>query len=377
MADDRKAAELGHRLFFAPQLSGDGRVSCATCHVSSLLFTDGRKTSRGLADTTRNAPTLVGSGHSPWMFWDGRRDSLWAQALGPLEAGAEMGSTRVAVVRHVATDPSLAPLYQQVFGSASGLGDVTRLPERAGPFGDSDEQAAWQRMTAADRRAVDVAFANIGKAIAAYERLIEPGPSRFDRYVEQLRAGSPAATEATLSDEEIRGLRLFVDAGRTLCLRCHNGPLLTNQSFHQVGTATGEGALPDFGRFLGIQAVLIDPFNCLGSFSDASPRQCEELRFLAKSHVAGEMGKFKTPTLRGLPRTGPYMHDGRFASLEEVIEHYRSPPAGAASMEITPLELDDGESRALVAFLSSLDGGVDLADPWLRPPSDAPSSAHR
>lgn len=368
VADDRSAAELGHRLFFDPRLSRDDSVACATCHVPELLFTDGRATSRGIADTSRNAPTLVGAAHSPWMFWDGRRDSLWAQALGPLETPAEMGSTRLAVVRHVTTEPSLAALYARVFGSADEFGDAARFPERAGPFGEPEEREAWHRMADRDRRAVDEAFANVGKAIAAYERLLTPGPSRFDRYVEGLRGGSPAGAEATLNEAEIRGLRLFVDAGRSLCLRCHNGPLLTNQSFHHVGTAAGSGGVPDFGRFLGMQAVLVDPFNCRGALSDARPDQCQELRFLDKTHVGGEMGKFKTPTLRGLPRTGPYMHDGRFATLEEVVEHYRNPAAGNASPELTPLEIDDEESRSLVAFLATLDGDVALDDPWLRAP---------
>lgn len=365
VADDPAAAELGHRLFFDPGLSGNGSVSCATCHLPELLFTDGRATSRGIGDTARNAPTLVGAAHSPWMFWDGRRDSLWAQALAPLETLAEMGGTRLGVVRHVAREPALAALYATAFGEAPAATDGH--PERAGPFGSPEEQAAWQRIPAADRRSIDRAFANVGKAIAAYERLLQPGPSRFDRYVEDLRSGGSGAG-AALSAEEIRGLRLFADAGRTLCLRCHNGPLLTNQSFHDVGTGAGAGGLPDFGRFLGIQAALIDPFNCLGEFSDARPEQCGELRFLDTAHVEGGIGRFKTPTLRGLPRTGPYMHDGRFATLRAVVEHYRSPPPGGASPEITPLEIDDAESLALVAFLGSLDGGTQAPERWLRPP---------
>jgi cytochrome c peroxidase len=365
VADDPVAAELGHRLFFDPGLSGNGRVSCATCHLPDLLFSDGRTTSRGIADTARNAPTLVGVAHSPWLFWDGRRDSLWAQALAPLETAAEMGSTRVAVVRHVAREPRLAALYARVFGEVPA---PDGLPERAGPFGSADEQAAWQRMAAHDRRRIDRAFANVGKAIAAYERLLEPGPSRFDRYVESLRRGGVADADARLSDDELRGLRLFADVGRSQCLRCHNGPLLTNQSFHDAGTVGGAGGFTDFGRFLGIQSALIDPFNCLGEHSDARPEQCGELRFLAKQHLEGEIGKFKTPTLRGLPRTGPYMHDGRFATLDAVVEHYRKPPAGTPPQEIAPLEIDDAESRTLVAFLASLDGGTRAPERWLRPP---------
>jgi len=328
VADDPAAARLGHRLFFDPGLSRDGGVACATCHVPALLFTDGRVTSRGLADTSRNAPTLVGSAHSPWQFWDGRRDSLWAQALAPLETAAEMGSTRLAVVRYVAGDPRLATLYAEVFGASPVPKGLDRLPESAGPFGDRAEQDAWYRLSTADRKAVDTAFANVGKAIAAYERRLVPAPARFDRWVAGLRSGRPGRAEARLTEQEIAGARLFIDAGRTLCLRCHNGPLLTNQVFHDVGTALGDGRLPDFGRYLGLQSVLIDPFNCLGPYSDAAPEDCTELRFLETRHAEAEMGKFKTPTLRGLPRTAPYMHDGRFATLEEVIDHYRSPPIG-------------------------------------------------
>ncbi|MDH4016913.1 MAG: cytochrome-c peroxidase, partial [Actinomycetota bacterium] len=342
VADDPVAAELGHHLFFDAGLSRDGSIACASCHISGLLFTDGRPTSRGLALTGRNAPTLVGASHSAWQFWDGRRDSLWAQALGPLETGAEMGTTRVAVVRHVAGDPRLSGLYERVFGAVPVLDDAARFPERGGPFGDRQEQDAWYRMSDEDKKAIDVAFANVGKAIAAYERLLQPGPSRFDRWVETLRIGGSPDANATLTDEEIRGLRLFIDPGRTLCLRCHNGPLLTNHVFHDVGTALGGGRLPDFGRFLGLQAVLIDPFNCLGPYSDARPNECTELRFIDKKHAEAEMGKFKTPTLRGLARTGPYMHDGRFVSLEEVVEHYRTPPVGPDNtIEITPIEIDD------------------------------------
>lgn len=371
VADDPVAAELGHHLFFDPGLSRGGSVSCATCHLPDLFFTDGRRTSHGVGDTSRNAPTIVASAHSPWQFWDGRRDSLWAQALAPMEAGVEMGSTRVAVVRHVLGDPRLAELYGQVFGAAPPLDDRARFPERAGPYGDGPAQDAWYRMSAADRKTIDVAFANVGKAIAAYERQIEPGPSRFDRWVEGLRRGQAGDRDASLTEQEIAGLRLFIDPARTGCLRCHNGPLLTNQVFHDIGTAQGDGPLPDFGRFLGLQAVLIDPFNCLGPYSDAQAKDCQELRFIDKSHAEAEMGKFKTPTLRGLPRTAPYMHDGRFATLREVVDHYRFPPDGPEKLEIKPLDLEDSEADALVAFLGSLDGGVAVDQAWLRAPEPA------
>ena len=369
VADDRAAAELGHHLFFDPGLSRDGSAACASCHIADLYFTDGRATSRGLGQTSRNAPTVVAGAYSTWQFWDGRRDSLWAQALAPMETAAEMGSTRMAVVRHVLGDPRLAAMYERVFGPGPMLGDTARFPERAGPFGDREEQDAWYRMATADRHTIDTAFANVGKAIAAYERILVPGPSRFDRWVEALRAETAHAPDARLTPMEIAGLRLFIDPGRTLCLRCHNGPLLTNQVFHDVGTALGDGRLPDLGRFLGLQAALIDPFNCLGRHSDALPKDCKELRFMDKRHAEAEVGKFKTPGLRGLLRSAPYMHDGRMATLAEVVEHYRSPPVGPDTLEITPLEIDDEEAEALVAFLESLDGGVGVDAVWLRPPA--------
>jgi cytochrome c peroxidase len=372
VAESRRAAELGHRLFFDTGLSANGRIACASCHNPALHFTDGRTTARGIGVTSRNSPNLVGAAHSPWMFWDGRRDSLWAQALAPLEAAAEMGSTRLAVVRRVTTHRATASLYRQVFGMAPKLDDLNRFPEHAGPFGDVNERAAWTRMSAEDRQIVDRAFANVGKAIEAYERLLQPGPSRFDRYVHNLRDENPTLENAQLSEMELQGLRLFVDADRTPCLRCHNGPLFTNQSFHDVGTASRAGGFPDFGRLLGIQAVLIDPFNCLGPHSDSDPEDCGALRFINKSHVAAQSGKFKTPTLRGLVRTAPFLHDGRFGTLDEVIEHYRNPSAGDdRPREMAPLEISDEERRALVAFLVSLDGTVTTPSRWLEPPRDA------
>ncbi len=369
VADDPRAAELGHALFFDPALSANGKVSCATCHHPARGFTDGLALSKGVGQAGANAPTLIGVAHSTWLFWDGRRDSLWAQALAPLEAGVEMATTRVDAVRYVTTNEKTRARYEAIFGRPAPFDDVDRFPPGAGPFSDRAGRDAWARMHPADRPAVDRAFANLGKLFEAYQRKLAPGPARFDRYVAGLR-GEAGAGDASLSDEEIEGLRLFIDAGRTQCLRCHNGPLLTNQSFHHVGTATAADGSPAYGRFLGIQAVLVDPFNCLGTYSDADPDDCGALRFLDRSQVSHAEGQFKTPTLRSLPLTGPYMHDGRFETLEAVIEHYRHPPARAIEPHelIPPLEVTDAEAAALVAFLHTLDGGL-AADPkWLRPP---------
>jgi cytochrome c peroxidase len=367
VADDPRAARLGHALFFDASLSASGAVACATCHRPEHAFSDGLAKSVGLGPGTRNTPTLVGAANSPWLYWDGRRDSLWAQALAPLEAADEMGSTRLEVVRRIANDARYRAEYEALFGAPPDLGDE-RFPPRAGPFGDAAARDAWDRLAESDRDRVNRTFANVGKAIAAYERRLAPGPSRFDAYVGHLLDGDVAAARRTLDADEIAGLRLFVDGARTQCLRCHNGPLLTNHAFHDVASSR-LGSLPDLGRFAGLQAVLLDPFNCLGRYSDAPKEHCTELRFFDRRELATLSGAFKTPTLREVGRTAPYFHDGSLATLEDVIAHYRRPPADPGS-ELVPLELSDAEAAQLAAFLRTLSGGVATDAEWLAPPSD-------
>lgn len=367
VADDPRAARLGHRLFFDPALSADGSVSCATCHDPERHFTDGRPRSRGLGETARNAPSVVASAWSPFLFWDGRRDSLWSQALSPLEAPEEMGSTRLEVVRHVTGSPATAERYAELFGPPPDFA-ADGWPARAGPRGDAAARDAWSRLDADQRRAVNRAFANVGKAIAAYERRLRPGPAPFDRYVERLLAGDAAGAAEWLDPDAVAGLRLFVDGERGRCLRCHNGPLLTNQAFHDVATAR-LGDVPDLGRSVGIQALLLSEWNCLGPYSDASPAACAELRFLDRRRASRAQGAFKTPTLREVARTGPYLHDGSLATLEAVVEHYRAIPEESPS-ELLPLAIEDAEADRLAAFLRMLSGGVAGDAIWRRPPDD-------
>jgi cytochrome c peroxidase len=369
VADDERAARLGHRLFFDASLSANGAVSCATCHRPELHFCDGRPTSMGMGPGARNAPSVVGAAHSPWQFWDGRRDSLWSQALAPIEVAAEMGGTRLEVARLVSRSPRYRADYEALFGPAPVFDDSARFPARASPFGDPEARAAWDRLPEEARHQVNLAFANVGKAIAAYERRLAPGRARFDAYVERLVAGDLEAARQTLSDDEIAGLRLFLDDARTQCMRCHNGPLFTNQGFHDVASSRF-GPIPDLGRYVGIQSLLLDPFNCLGPYSDAAQEQCDELRFLERREMAPLAGAFKTPGLREVERTAPYFHDGRLATLEAVIEHYRHPPADPGS-ELLPLELSDLEAARLAAFLRTLSGGISADAEWLAPPADA------
>jgi cytochrome c peroxidase len=281
-----------------------------------------------------------------------------------------MGGDRLAVARLVSRSPRYRADYEALFGPAPDFDDPARFPARASPFGDPEARADWERLPEAARQQVNLAFANAGKAIAAYERRLAPGRSRFDAYVERVVAGDLDAASRTLDAEEIAGLRLFLDDARTQCMRCHNGPLFTNHGFHDVASSRS-GPVPDLGRFVGIQSLLLDPFNCLGAYSDATPDQCDELRFLERREMAQLAGAFRTPTLREVARTAPYLHDGRLATLEAVIEHYRRPPADPGS-ELLPLEISDLEATRLVAFLGTLSGGIAADAEWLAPPADAP-----
>ena len=175
VADDPRAADLGRRLFFDTRLSSNGRVACSTCHQADRGFQDGIALANGVGTTARRTMPIAGMARSPFLFWDGRKDSLWAQALGPLESPVEHGGTR-AQYAHVVAD-SYAREYEQIFGPLPDLSGVARS---AGPVADRDAASAWSALSSAQRDDVTRVFVNIGKAIAAYERRIEFGASRFD-----------------------------------------------------------------------------------------------------------------------------------------------------------------------------------------------------
>jgi cytochrome c peroxidase len=352
VADDPRAAALGRRIFFDRGFDAAGKTTCATCHRPELHWSDGR--ARSVPPAGRNAPSVVGSAYGSWLTWDGRRDSIWAQALVPFEAPDEIGGSRTGVVRRIARDPRYRADYEAIFGPLPPQLQ-TGLPERAGPLGDERARAAWQRIPQPQRDRIDRAFSNVGKALEAFERTLLPGDSRFDRYVDALRAGQSERAAELLDAREIAGLRLFIDPAHTQCLQCHNGPQFSNGGFHNIGTGTFDGAALDFGRALGIQAVLLDVFNCAGPFSDAGPADCRELRFLSTdAHVPLE-GAFKTPSLRDVAKTAPYFHDGRAATLRAVLDYYNAPPQDG-SHELRALGLRDTELDDLERFLRALSG---------------------
>jgi cytochrome c peroxidase len=354
------AAALGKQLFAEVRFSRNQAVSCATCHAPDRQFQDDLPVGRGVGTGSRRTMPIAGAAHSPWLFWDGRKDSLWSQALGPLEDAVEHGSNRTRIAKVLHAHHRAA--YESQFGA---MPDLAGLPDDAGPQGNAAERAAWQGMDPRRRHEVNRVFANLGKAIAAYERTLTPGDSRFDRYVRAVIAKDLDGQRA-LSSQEVDGLRLFLGKGQ--CATCHNGPLLTDQHFHNTGVPPRDAAQPDRGRAAATAKVRRDEFNCLGPYRDAAPEACQELRFMV-SDDPGSVGAFKTPSLRNVALRAPYMHAGQFASLEEVVAHYAKSPAaaighselaheGRGHAERKPIRLSASEVKDVAAFLRALSGPI-------------------
>jgi cytochrome c peroxidase len=362
-ADDPQAAALGQKLFFDIRISSNGQVACSTCHIPELMFNDGRALAIGVGVNDRKTMTIVGTAYSPWLFWDGRADSQWAQALGPLENPVEHGGTRMQYVHVI--DQYYREDYEAIFGPLPDLSDSARFPASAGPVDEPNARNAWEAMSLEDRDTVNRVYANIGKALAAYERLIIPGPARFDRYVEALLEDDVDAMNAVMTADEVAGLRLFI--GEANCIQCHNGPLFTNNSFHNTGVPPRGEKAPDPGRLIGVQKVLADEFNCLGPYSDAAPDDCTELQFLVDNGEDLE-GAFKPPTLRNVAETAPYMHAGQYADLFMVVRHYRHPPKAAVGQsELEPLPFMHNGMMQLEAFLHTLSGPLSTPPEMLAP----------
>jgi len=369
LADETEAAELGQALFFDPRLSGNGQVSCATCHQPAQYFTDGLPQSQALGTTRRNAPSIPNSLHGPWQFWDGRADSLWAQALSPLEDQAEHGIDRTSAARLLVTEYSEA--YEQIFGDTQEAGQVAAMTVKASPLTTQTEQENWQALSEAEQQAVNRVFSQMGKLMMAYERKLALQPARFDDFIAQLQSGADRATlTGLMSEDEVRGMRLFM--GPADCASCHNGPLFTNFEFHNIGAPEPDETQVDMGRYTGIEKLQQNEFSCVSQWSDLEPEQCLEMAFL-KTQGPELVGAFKTPSLRNVAETAPYMQAGQVKTLEEVVRHYNEPTPpfydreqhpSRPHFDIIPLNLTETELQQLVAFLGSLTSPLPEDDPW-------------
>ena len=297
VADSAAAASLGAALFFDAGLSPSGTISCATCHDPARGFSDDEPLAQGVASSGRRTPSITLAAHGRWQNWDGSADSLWAQALGPLENPIEMGSSRAFVAHRVLTAHGAA--YRAAFPDAA-VPDVRGWPI-AGKPGD----AVYDALGADEQRAITQVFVHAGKAIAAYERALRVGPTPLDRYV----AGDTSA----LTDEELYGLVLYF---RTGCAQCHWGPRLTDDAFHDTGVGVAAG---DAGRSRGVDRWRASEFRGDGPWSHAPIA-----RDVADAPEATAR-QFKTPSLRGVGASSFFGHAGGQHDLAGVTEAYGRP----------------------------------------------------
>jgi cytochrome c peroxidase len=315
-ADDPKAAALGNAIFHDTRFSANGKVSCATCHRQDYGFTDDLPKGQGVGIASRRTMPIVGMAYRKWFFWDGRADSLWSQTLGPLENPVEHGIDRQQVQQLVTLHYSES--YREVFGISAQDHPVNEI------------------------------FANTGKALAAHVRTLLPEPARFDLYSDALPDGSDASDILTL--EERRGLRLFV--GKARCVNCHNGPMFTNGEFHHSGTP--ETGNLDAGRGAAFHHLEMTEFGFFGDYSDADPDvDGDHIRFLDRD-THKYFGTFKTPSLRDVAERPPYMHNGVFTSLSQVLRNYRAMSGSPLADEIFHGDLTDQDLLDIEAFLGTL-----------------------
>ncbi len=357
-ADDYKAIALGKKLFFDARLSANGKVACATCHIEDKSFTDNLPVAHGIEDTSRRSMPLAGMAYSPWLFWDGRADSLWAQALGPIENPVEHGISRTKCVLLV--NEFYRKEYKEIFGDLPEISNNDFNPKASPVIDDKEAKALWISMSPDKQELITRLYANIGKSIGAFVRTIQPGKSSFDRYAEAVFKGDMENMEKILTDDEAFGLKLFI--GKAQCINCHNGPLFTNNDFHDVGVPKRPKFDKDPGREQGIPQVLSNEFNCLGKYSDADPDECLELQFI-DTDAEKYRGAMKTPSLRNVADRPPYMHAGQFATLSDVMKFYQKQAAGKSGADtgrpdIVHGILSDNDLVLLEAFLKKLDGPI-------------------
>ncbi|REJ66947.1 MAG: cytochrome-c peroxidase [Planctomycetota bacterium] len=313
----RAKIELGRQLYFDGRLSKDGTISCASCHHPDEGYTRQTQFGVGIDDQEggRNSPASYNRILSAAQFWDGRAASLEEQAVGPIANPIEMGNTHENCVATLAEVPGYKLQFDTIFEDGLNID-------------------------------------NVGKAIAAFERTIVTGPSPFDYYepvrslrevigediddLEGLRADEPdlvadyekalaASEKHPMSESAIRGREIFF-GNRGQCTACHVGANLSDEKYHNLGVGMDKEK-PDLGRF-------------------------------EVTKVAADTGAFKTPTIRNVALTAPYMHDGSQKTLAEVVAWYNEGghPNEHLSKDVRKLNLSEQDMKDLVAFMEACTG---------------------
>ena len=316
---DPAQVDLGRQLFFDPRLSGDATISCATCHIPEHGWADGITLSKGYPGTRyfRNTPTVVNAALGRLMYWDGRLPSSDLPTLVRdhiSEAHFLQADGRLVIERM-----RQVPEYERQFKSAFG-GEPT--------------------------------YGRILNSVAAFVSSLTSQDVPFDKFL--------AGDEVAISDAAKQGLQLF--KGKAGCIQCHDGPMLSDGKFHSLGLTANPAIFQDPLRHVTFRRF----FRTLGVPDYASMRQDAGLYCVTK--VKHDRELMRTPTLREVSRTAPYMHDGQLPTLESVVNFYNSGGGVRASKDarLKPLGLSDAEQADLVEFLKTLSGKpINVARPEL------------
>jgi len=314
--------KLGDKLFHDKRFSSTGEVSCATCHDREKGFADGLPVSEGINKLTgtRNATTVINAAYLHSQFWDGREPTLESQSTQPFLNPVEMAlPSHDPILKIVRTDPEYMDLFKKAFGKTGNR----------------------------------ITMTEVSQAIASFERTLVAGNSPFDRYFYggDKKAMSPAA---------IRGLDIFLNQGR--CVSCHvieqTQALFTDNRFHMIGAAAQQ--MP---KDLDELTAAVEDVKKKGTdIAVLSNAKTSSLGRFAVTRDLTDIGAFKTPTLRNIDLTAPYLHDGSLKTLEEVVLFYNNggrvketdPVPELLSGGIRPLNLSKEQEADLVEFLKAL-----------------------
>ena len=360
-AEDTDAIALGHWLFYDARLSRSGLFRCASCHDPHQDFHDGKRVSDdGESVVHRNTPSATNGPLYQWLYWGGRCDSLWCQAANPIENDLEMNSTRLEIAHVIHDDTELADAYESLFEPLPDLDDprfpATGRPDRKAP--DTVDAQNWDTLSTADQDAVSGVLANVAKALAAYERRLVRLEAPFDTWVDGLQDGDPEKL-AAMSESAVRGYSLFV--GEAGCIQCHDGPFFTNEEHINTGLGARAWLLTeDTGRWDGLVELMYEDFSTFGPWSDDRSVGEALLDEVGTEPTPEMIGTYRTPSLRNIALSPPYMHGGHFDTLEEVVQFYifldEVPMLGERDSRLQPLDLSPRDAADLVAFLESLTG---------------------
>ena len=304
----KEKIDLGKKLFFDRRLSGDGTTSCANCHDPEKAFTDASEISLSYPTTRnfRNAPTLMNVAYAKYLFWDGRAKTLEEQAEFPVMSPFEMNQNIDFVEEEIRIVPEYREAFKRIFGQ-------------------------------------DVNIKLIAKAIAAFERTLISNNAPIDGYLK--------GDKNSLSSEAKKGLEIFIGKGK--CIECHYGAYLSDQKFHAL-------MVPENPKYANEEKFIVTRryIAKINKYPDYMNIK-EDLGRYFNTKQKRDYRAFKTPTLREIAKTSPYMHNGIFKSLDEVIDFFNK-GGGYGNKLLKPINLTDEEKKALKTFLVEALSGEDL-----------------